>query len=121
MSNINETIASIKSRTLAARRIVQAQARVNAAQEAVAFGTELIAALQALHDTLPVEPGSLTANVNDTVSFILSHGDNRRQGTGVVVAVDGKRYRVLVGEGFSQEFKTVFAGQVLTVEAPAAE
>lgn len=33
----------------------------------------------------------------------------------VVRAVDGAKYRVLIGEGFNQEFKTVFAGSVIEV------
>ena len=112
---IATTIAAINTRALCNRRIEQAKARLANAEEAIHFERELIAALEAHIHTLPEEAASVRANVGDTVVFKLGHGDNTRQVEGVVRAVDGAKYRVLIGEGFNQEFKTVFAGSVIEV------
>lgn len=114
-TTIATIIASIASRTLANRRIEQAKARITKASEAIKLDEELIAALQAYHDTLPVEAGSLTAAVGQTITFKTGRADSVREETGVVQLVDGAKYKVLVGEGFSQEFKTIFAGQITAI------
>lgn len=115
---IANIIDSINSRTMAKRRIEQAHQRIIKARESVKLDEELITALQARHDALPVEAGSLTASVGETIAFKTGRAGNVREETGVVHLVDGAKYKVLVGEGFSQEFKIVFAGQITAV-APA--
>ena len=115
MSIIANTIASIASRTLANRRIEQAKARLMKAQEQASFEVELIAALEAHVQTLPEEATGIRAEIGDTITFNFGRTPNVRQEQGVVQAVDGSRYRVLVGTGMNQEFKTVFAGQVTEV------
>lgn len=118
--SINETIATIKSRTLADRRIAQAESRIAKAQEAIKLDGELIEAINALRETLPVEAGSLTAHVGDKITFKTGRADSTREEAGVVQLVDGVKYKVLVGEGFAQEFKTIFGGQITAVE-PAVQ
>lgn len=120
-NTISNIVESINSRTLAKRRIEQAHQRITKAREAIMLDEELITALQARHDALPVEAGSLTASVGDTVTYKTGRVGNVREESGVVHLVDGAKYKVLVGEGFSQEFKIVFAGQITAVApAPAA-
>ena len=53
--------------------------------------------------------------MGDTVVFKLGREDRVRQVEGTVQAVEGAKYRVLIGTGFNQEFKTVFAGSVIEV------
>lgn len=118
--SINETIAAIKSRTLADRRIAQAESRITKAQEAIKLDGELIEAIKALRETLPVEAGSLTAVAGDKITFKTGRADSTREETGTVQLVDGVKYKVLVGEGFNQEFKTIFGGQITSVE-PAVQ
>lgn len=115
MTKIAETIAAINTRTMGSRRIEQAKARLASAEEALQFERELIAALEAHVQTLPEEASTVRANVGDTVVFKLGREDRVRQVEGTVQAVDGAKYRVLIGEGFNQEFKTVFAGSVIEV------
>uniref|UniRef100_A0A7M2QN33 Uncharacterized protein n=1 Tax=feces metagenome TaxID=1861841 RepID=A0A7M2QN33_9ZZZZ len=121
-NSIASVIAAVASRTLANRRIEQAKARIAKADEAIKFDQELIAALQAHHDTLPVEAGSLTAVAGQTIKFKTGRAESVREETGVVQLVDGAKYKVLVGTGFDQEFKTIFAGQITEVTPlPAAD
>lgn len=115
--SINETIASIKSRTLADRRIAQAEARIAKAIENNKLGAGLIEAIKAHRETLPVEAGSLTAVAGDNITFKTGRADSTREERGVVQLVDGVKYKVLVGEGFNQEFKTIFGGQITAVRA----
>ena len=115
MSIIANTIASITTRTNGNRRIEQAKARLIKAEEAARFEVELIAALEAHVQTLPEEASNVRAEVGDTVTFNFGRTPHVRQEQGIVQAVDGNRYRVLVGTGMNQEFKTVFAGQVTEV------
>ena len=120
-NTIASIIAAVTSRTLANRRIEQAKARITKASEAVKLDEELIAALQAHHDTLPVEAGSLTAKPGDTVTFKTGRAESVREEKGVVQLVDGAKYKVLVGEGFSADFKIIFGGQITAVEDKAEE
>ena len=115
MTTIATIIASIASRTLANRRIEQAKARLMKAHEQASFEGELIAALEAHVQTLPEEAAGIRAEIGDTITFNFGRTPNVRQEQGIVQAVDGSRYRVLVGTGMNQEFKTVFAGQVTEV------
>ena len=119
MSIIANIIATIVTRTLANRRIEQAKARLIKAQEQASFEGELIAALEAHVQTLPEESTGIRAEVGDTVTFNFGRTPHVRQEQGIIQAVDGSRYRVLVGTGMNQEFKTVFAGQVTEVRVPA--
>ena len=121
MTTIATIIASISSRTLANRRIEQAKSRITKASEAIKLDEELIAALQAHHDTLPVEAGSLTAKPGDTVTFKTGRAESVREEKGVVQLVDGAKYKVLVGEGFSADFKIIFGGQITAVEPAVSE
>ena len=115
MTIISNIIATIATRTLANRRIEQAKARLIKAQEAANFEGELIAALVAHVETLPEEATAYRAEIGDTVTFNFGRTPHVRQEQGIVQAVDGNRYRVMVGTGMNQEFKTVFAGQVIEV------
>lgn len=116
MTTIANIIASIATRTLANRRIEQAKARLIKAQEAASFEWQLIVALEEHVQTLPEETTGIRAEVGDTVKFNFGRAPHVRQELlGIVQAVDGSRYRVLVGTGMNQEFKTVFAGQVTEV------
>ena len=115
MTTIANIIASIATRTLANRRIEQAKARLIKAQEQASFEGELIAALEAHVQTLPEEATGIRTEVGDTVMFNFGRTPNVRQEQGIVQAVDSNRYRVLVGTGMNQEFKTVFAGQITEV------
>ena len=115
MTTIATIIASIASLPLANRRIEQAKARLIKAEEAARFEVELIAALEAHVQTLPEDASSVRAEIGDTVTFNFGRTPNVRQEQGIVQAVDSNRYRVLVGTGMNQEFKTVFAGQVTEV------
>ena len=122
MSNsINETIATIKSRTLADRRIAQAEARIAKAIENNKLDADLIEAIKAHRETLPIEAGSLTAVAGDKITFKTGRAESTREERGVVQLVDGVKYKVLVGEGFNQEFKTIFGGQITSVEPAATE
>lgn len=121
MSYINTIIAAVSSRTLGNRRLEQAKARIAKANEAIKLDEELIVALAAHIETLPVEAGSLTAEPGDTVAFKTGRGETVRTETGVVQIVDGAKYKVLVGEGFSQEFKVIFAGQIESVTKATSE
>lgn len=116
-TSIATIISAIASRTLATRRIEQAEARINKANEAIKLDQELIEALKAHRETLPVEAGSLTAEAGQTITFKTGRAESVREETGVVQLVDGAKYKVLVGEGFAQEFKTIFAGQITKVHA----
>ena len=115
MTKIAETIAAINTRTMGNRRIEQAKARLASAEEALQFERELIAALEAHVQTLPEEASTVRAEIGDTITFNFGRTPNVRQEQGIVQAVDSNRYRVLVGTGMNQEFKTVFAGQVTDV------
>ena len=115
MTIISNIIATIATRTLANRRIEQAKARLIKAQEQASFEVELIAALEAHVQTLPEEATGIRAELGDTVTFNFGRTPHVRQEQGIVQAVDGNRYRVMVGTGMNQEFKTVFAGQVTEV------
>lgn len=115
MTTIANIIASIASRTLANRRIEQAKARLIKAQEQASFEGELIAALEAHVQAMPEDASGIRAEVGDIVTFNFGRTPHVRQEQGTVQAVDGNRYRVLVGTGMNQEFKTVFAGQVTEV------
>lgn len=119
--DVAASVAALGSRTLVKRRIEQAKARVAKAEAALAAEDRLIDLLNKRFEELPVEAGSLTANVGDKVTFKTGRTDSVRSETGVVQLVDGNKYKVLVGEGFDQTFKTIFAGQIVEVEGAVSE